>query len=413
MMNRELVDKINNQALRQPNETPKAYRIRLYKNKDLYGLNNVEIGKLCNEAFGVEWDESAHRKKTQNYLKGYNDAKAELGNADQQLQNMIDENKKLIKEVKKEKVKLQTEKLEYARWIREEARDELITEKICNAISTLPPLDIPEHIIPTHNTKAYALVYGDEHFGVEFELKGLFGDVINAYSPEIFEERMWDLFNQTIEIVQKEKIDTLNVFSMGDYMDGTLRVSQLMKLRYGVVDGTIKYADFISNWLNELTKYVRVKYQSTNGNHSELRMLGQPKGTFTEDNMGKVVSEYIKTRLKDNPNFTYIENPTGYIYAQLATHTILGIHGEVKNMDSAIKEFSSIYGVPIQYLLAGHLHHNKVEEVGVNQEVINVGSIIGIDNYSLSLRKTSNASAKLLVFEQIKGKICEYTLKLN
>ena len=316
-------------------------------------------------------------------------------------------------ELEKAKVKLQTEKLEYARWIREEARDELITEKICNAISTLPPLDIPEHIIPTHNTKAYALVYGDEQFGVEFELKGLFGDIINEYSPEIFEERMWDLFNQTIEIVQKENIDTLNVFSMGDYMDGTLRVSQLMKLRYGVVDGTIKYADFISNWLNELTKYVRVKYQSTNGNHSELRMLGQPKGTFTEDNMGKVISEYIKTRLKDNPNFTYIENPTGYIYAQLATHTILGIHGEVKNMDSAIKEFSSIYGVPIQYLLAGHLHHNKVEEVGINQEVINVGSIIGIDSYSLSLRKTSNASAKLLVFEQTKGKICEYTLKLN
>ena len=413
MMKNKVVSDIDSKALRQPNETPKAYRIRLYKNKELYGLNNIEIGKLCNEAFGVQWDESAHRKKTQNYLKGYNDAKSELGNADQQLQNMIDENKRLIKEVKKEKVKLQTEKLEYARWIREEARDELITEKICNAISTLPPLDIPEHIIPTHNTKAYALVYGDEHFGIEFELKGLFGDVINAYSPEIFEKRMWDLFNQTIEIVQKEKIDTLNVFSMGDYMDGTLRVSQLMKLRYGVVDGTIKYADFISNWLNELTKYVRVKYQSTNGNHSELRMLGQPKGTFTEDNMGKVVSEYIKTRLKDNPNFTYIENPTGYIYAQLATHTILGIHGEVKNMDSAIKEFSSIYGVPIQYLLAGHLHHNKVEEVGVNQEVINVGSIIGIDSYSLSLRKTSNASAKLLVFEQTRGKACEYTLKLN
>lgn len=407
------MSKINSQTLIQPNETPKAYRIRLYKNKELYGLNNEEIGKLCNEAFGVDWTESAHRKKTQNYLKGYNDAKAELGNADQQLQNMIDENKRLKHEISKELKKVQTEKLEYNKWLREEARDELITQKICDAITTLPLLDIPEHIVPTHNTKAYALVYGDEHFGVEFELKGLFENVINAYNPEIFEERMWDLFNQTIEIVQKENIDTLNVFSMGDYMDGILRTSQLMKLRYGVVDGTIKYADFISNWLNELTKYVRVKYQSTNGNHSELRMLGQPKGTFTEDNMGKVVSEFIKTRLQNNPNFTYIENPTGYIYAQLATHTILGVHGEVKNMENAIKEFSSIYGVPIQYLLAGHLHHNKVEEVGVNQEVINVGSIIGVDNYSLSLRKTSNASAKLLVFEQIKGKVCEYTLKLD
>ena len=407
------MDKIDSQALIQPNETPKAYRIRLYKNKELYGLNNEEIGKLCNEAFGVDWTESAHRKKTQNYLKGYNDAKAELGNADQQLQNMIDENKRLIKEVKKEKVKLQTEKLEYARWIREEARDELITEKICESITTLPSLKIPQYIQPIHNTRAYALVFGDEHYGAEFEIKGLFGDVLNAYSPEIFEDRMWNLFNQTVEIIQKENIDTLNVFSMGDFSDGCLRVSQLMKLRYGVVDGTIKYADFICHWLNELTKYTRVKFQMTNGNHTELRMLGQPKGTFTEDNMGKVVSEFIKTRLKDNDNFTFIENPTGYIYAQLACHTILGIHGEVKNMENAIKEFSKIYNVPIDYLLAGHLHHSRIEEVGINSEVINVPSIVGIDPYSLSLNKTSNASGKLLVFEQCKGKVCEYTLKLN
>ena len=407
------MEKIDSQALIQPNETPKAYRIRLYKNKELYGLNNEEIGKLCNEAFGVDWTESAHRKKTQNYLKGYNDAKAELGNADQQLQNMIDENKRLINEVKKEKVKLQTEKLEYARWIREEARDELITEKICESITTLPSLKIPQYIQPIHNTRAYALVFGDEHYGAEFEIKGLFGDVLNAYSPEIFEDRMWNLFNQTVEIIQKENIDTLNVFSMGDFSDGCLRVSQLMKLRYGVVDGTIKYADFICHWLNELTKYTRVKFQMTNGNHTELRMLGQPKGTFTEDNMGKVVSEFIKTRLKDNNNFTFIENPTGYIYAQLACHTILGIHGEVKNMENAIKEFSKIYNVPIDYLLAGHLHHSRIEEVGINSEVINVPSIVGIDPYSLSLNKTSNASGKLLVFEQCKGKVCEYTLKLN
>lgn len=96
---------INSKALIQPNETPKAYRIRLYKNKELYGLNNEEIGRLCNEAFGVDWTESAHRKKTQNYLRGYNDAKEEMGTVDQQLQNMIDENKRLIKEVKKRKAK--------------------------------------------------------------------------------------------------------------------------------------------------------------------------------------------------------------------------------------------------------------------------------------------------------------------
>lgn len=353
-------------------------------------------------------DESAYRKAVK-YARDFYEAGVFGVDEDEYYQKLQNEKR----EIQKVKAQVQTEKIEYSKWLREEARDELITEKICNAVASLPPLDIPEHISPIHNNRSYALVFGDEHYGVEFELRGLFGDILNAYSPEIFEKRMWDLFDQTIEIVQKENIDILNVFSMGDFSDGILRVSQLMKLRYGVVDGTIKYADFISNWLNELTKYVQVKYQSTNGNHTELRQLGQPKGTFTEDNMGKVVVEFIKTRLKDNPNFTYIENPTGYIYDELAGCTVLGIHGEVKNMCSAINELSSIYGIHIQYLLAGHLHHNRVEEVGVNQEVINVGSIIGIDSYSLSLRKTSNASAKLLAFEQDKGKICEYTFKLN
>lgn len=377
-----------------------------YKNwKEITPFVNRELFGDDEESYR---DESAFRKACK-YARDYFEAGV-FGVGEDEYYKKLQIEKR---ELQKVKAQVQTEKLEYARWIREEARDELITEKICNAVSSLPSLDIPHYIYPAHNPRAYALVFGDEHYGAEFELKGLFGDILNAYSPEIFEKRMWDLFNQTIEVVKKENIDTLNIFSMGDFSDGILRVSQLMKLRYGVVDGTIKYADFISNWLNELTKYVRVKYQSTNGNHTELRMLGTPKGTFTEDNMGKIVSEFIKTRLKDNPNFEYIENPTGYIYAELVGNPILGIHGEIKNMGNAIKEFSSIYGIHIQYLLAGHLHHNKVEEVGVNQEVINIGSIIGVDDYSLSLRKTSNASAKLLVFEQDKGKTCEYIFKLN
>lgn len=61
------------------------------------------------------------------------------------------------------------------------------------------------------------MVFGDEHYGAEFELKDLFGNIINSYSPEIFEERMYDLFDQTVEIIHKENIDTLNVYSMGDF----------------------------------------------------------------------------------------------------------------------------------------------------------------------------------------------------
>ena len=125
---------------------------------------------------------------------------------------MIEENKLLKREAEKELKKVQTEKLEYNRWLREEARDEMITDRICVSVSSLTPLKVPDYIPPVHNARAYALIYSDEHYSAEFELKGLFGDIINAYSPEIFEKRMWDLLCQTVEIVKKENIDTLNVF---------------------------------------------------------------------------------------------------------------------------------------------------------------------------------------------------------
>ena len=62
--------------------------------------------------------------------------------------------------------------------------------------------------------------FGDQHYGTEFELTDLLGNIINSYSPEIFEKRMWDLFYQVIDIIKKEDINILNVYSMGDFSDG-------------------------------------------------------------------------------------------------------------------------------------------------------------------------------------------------
>lgn len=317
-----------------------------------------------------------------------------------------------LNQLKKERYKLQTEKLELNRWLRENARDELIVEHICQAVAQLEPLDIPEPIFAENDHRAGILVFGDEHYGTEFTIRGLSNEIINAYSPEIFEDRMWDLLNQTIQIIRKENFTKIYVFSMGDFEDGLLRVKQLMQLRYGVVESTVRYAEFIVNWLNELSKYVQIEFQTTSGNHSELRMLGQPKGTFTKENMALVVNAMIKTRLADNPNFTFVENPTGLIYAQILDYNICGIHGEVKNMEQAIKDFSQTYHVQLDFLIAGHKHHARSETVGINQEVINVPSIIGVDDFSMSIHKISNAGATFLVLEHGRGKTIEYAIKL-
>jgi hypothetical protein len=317
-----------------------------------------------------------------------------------------------IRELQKERYKLQTEKLEINRWLRENARDELIVEHIRQAVDTLEPLVIPEPIQVMQNDRAGILIFGDEHYGTEFKIYGLSGELLNQYSPEIFEERMWNLLDKTVSIVQREGFTKIYVFSMGDFEDGLLRVKQLMQLRYGVVEGTVRYANFLANWMNELSKYVSIEYQSTSGNHTELRLLGQPKGTFTQENMSLVVDTMLETRLAENPNFKFVKNPSGLIYADILDYHVLGIHGEVKSMEQAIKDFSHTYRVQLDFLIAGHKHHSCSETVGINQEVINVPSIIGIDDYSMSIHKTSNAGATFLVLERDLGKTIEYAIKL-
>ena len=91
---------------------------------------------------------------------------------------------------------------------------------------------------------------------------------------------------------------------------------------------------------------------------------------------------------------------------------MLGIHGEVRNMETALKDFSNTYNTSIHILLGGHMHHYKAETVGVNKDVINVPSSIGIADYSMSLNKTSKPGAVLVCIEENKGVTLEYKIKL-
>lgn len=398
--------------LPEENEDQYIWKVGQAKDAGLIDSTWEDLTPRLNTELGIEETEwrgsSAFRKAYRWMQRAYDNVFRQNGFVGVQGDELDEKNR----ELKKTLIKVQTEKLEYNRWLREEARDELICDKICNEIRNARAIDIPKPIVVDKASRSAVLAFGDEHYAAEFTIYGLYGEIINSYSPEIFEQRMCDLFYRVVDIIQKEGLTTLYVFALGDFTDGILRCSQLMKLRYGVVEGTVKYANFIAHWLNELSKYVHIKYQMVYGNHSELRMLGQPKGTFKEENTGMFVREMIMAYLENNPNFEMITNPTGLIFDNIEGFNVLGIHGEVRNMESAIKDFSNTYNTNIQILLGGHMHHYKAETVGVNKDVINVPSIIGIDSYSMSLNKTSNPGAVLFCIEENKGVTLEYKIKL-
>ena len=317
------------------------------------------------------------------------------------------------RELEKERKKLQTEKLEYNRWLRDNAREEMVEEGIYNAISNLKPLEVPKsRDIPISNRGA-VLCLADAHFNTEFEIKGLFGEVLNSYSPEIFYERMWYLRDKVKEIVEREKLTDLHIFGLGDDNDGLLRLTDnLFKLRWGVLDSTLIYADFMAQWFNEVSKFVNVELHMVNdSNHNQLRLCSAPKNAFKDENLSKVILHTIKARLDDNPCVVVHENPTGYIYANILGYNVMGIHGEVSSLKTAIDNLSKLYGLRLDYLVGGHKHHS--EEYGFDCEGISVGSIIGIDDYSTSLMRSSNASATMLIFEEGNGLVTKHTIKLN
>ena len=404
--------------LPEENEDQYIWKIGQAKDAGLIDSTWEDLTPRLNTELGIEETEwrgsSAFRKAYRWMQRAYDNVFRQNGFVGVQ-GDELDVKKR---ELEKEKIKLRTEKLEYNRWLREEARDELICERIVEAIRELPPLDVPK-ILPAHiegrvyNDRAGCLIFADTHYGVDLKVTGLFGEVINEYSPEIFERRMWGLLTQVIDICEKEGFTSLNVYDLGDEVDGILRVSQLWKLRYGVIESTVRYGRFITEWLNELSKHVYIKYQMVkDSNHCQLRLLNQPKGTFKDENMAYVIADKIMDRLDGNPNFEFVQNPTGYVFDNILGYNVLGIHGEGKGLESAIKDLSKTYRVDIDFLIGGHKHHQNSSNIGIQSDVISVPSVIGVDDYSLSLHKTSDPGATLFVLEAGKGKTMEYNIKL-
>lgn len=321
-------------------------------------------------------------------------------------------------ELQKERNKLSAEKHELNKWIREQARAENIYEKIENAIKNLKPIKVPELKIRNTNNKRIGLIdIADCHFGREGVIKGLKGEVLAEYNVDIFKRRMWELLENSIEIIEKEKLQHVIVLNLSDSIDGILRMSQLQFLQLGLVDQTMQFAEFMSEWLNKLSEYVTVDYRSVIGNHVEIRPLSSQRGDFKNENMERIITWYIKERLKDNLRID-VYNAEHLVYFEVCGTNILATHGQdEKNLEQSIKDYSLIYNTPIHMLRTGHLHHGHSKTISMNGiqniEIVQVPSICGIDEYSLKLKKTANAGTYFTIFEDGYGKFITYDIRLK
>ncbi len=341
-----------------------------------------------------------------------------------EINNIQDENKLqeiLIakKELEKERKKIQTINLEYNQYVRDISRFELFNEKIKEAIDNMPALIFSNTIQDKFNSKQTAvLCISDAHNGVEINMQTVFNEPINIYSPDILKKRL----NKLADTVIKDYKNNFNykkliVFDLGDGIQNILRLSDIAKLKTGVIDSVLQYAEMISQFLNKIQNElnIQIEFSCLGGNHSELRLISAGRN-WESENLGKVIREFIALRLKDNQNIK-VDPYSDFSFKQIEGINILAIHGDdsKKNINE-ISYWEQYHNITIDILLMGHFHHQEQISLGYSptgdKEIIIVPSLIGIDEFSRKNRKLARAGAKFILFED-NNKTWEKVIYLN
>lgn len=341
-----------------------------------------------------------------------------------EINNIQDENKLqeiLIakKELEKERKKIQTINLEYNQYVRDISRFELFNEKIKEAIDNMPALIFSNTIQDKFNSKQTAvLCISDAHNGVEINMQTVFNEPINIYSPDILKKRL----NKLADTVIKDYKNNFNykkliVFDLGDGIQNILRLSDIAKLKTGVIDSVLQYAEMISQFLNKIQNElnIQIEFSCLGGNHSELRLISTGRN-WESENLGKVIREFIALRLKDNQNIK-VDPYSDFSFKQIEGINILAIHGDdsKKNINE-ISYWEQYHNITIDILLMGHFHHQEQKSLGYSptgdKEIIIVPSLIGIDEFSRKNRKLARAGAKFILFED-NNKTWEKVIYLN
>jgi hypothetical protein len=393
------------------------WRICDYKNKGLLDLNWDEIGEIINkELFGQDVElyrtSSAYRKPYQYARDFYDDVfKKKMLDDDYDLTKDLENIKR---EIQKERIKLNTAKLEYNRDIRKQSRFELFYEDIKNSIEKLevPKFEYNNDVEPSE--LEYILTIADIHCGAQFECEN------NYYSLEECKERFNILFNETVAFIKNKGLKKIHVLELGDSIQNILRLNDLKINQTSVVEATVYVAKLISSFLNGLSKYCEViYYHCPTSNHSQIRYLDSKASELATEDIEYIICNYIKDVLSDNERVTVNSNfGKEYIDFEIFNYNIIAMHGhQIKNIENSLKDLTQLRKVFYDIVFLAHYHAGKNMTVGENltcdAEINICPSFIGSDPYSNRLLKGAKAACNIYGISRYGAHTETYKIILN
>lgn len=400
---------------RLSDEARDDYIWRICQNKDTgkYDLTWSEVADILNKELMEDYSESKYRKRFADMKKGYNRAVEESTDA----KDMIEEMRLQKLELEMERKKKQTESIYYNRILREHSREEMLKERVIQAIENADKIPLPEFKplqVEHVGDKEYLLIISDIH------AYKMFKSITNEYSKAILEDRMARLLHEIKELVKQEKLTKITVLNGGDNFEGLLRQSALAMLEIGVMDTVVEFRRFMAKWLSDLSEVVKVKYiHLTSANHGEVRLLNMRAGQMPQDDFEKDIATYFEDVLNKNERIEVVAPKTPHYHLKIAGKDYLCHHGHgIKSPKKYLDSMTRKMKVFFDGLIIGHYHTEKLETVyedvdGGDIEIIICPSVVGSDPYADSIHKGSKASAIVLRFDEVYGRDREYKFVLN
>ena len=393
--------------LRKENEEDLDYAMRLIDIKKEERPDDLDWGDIV-ELLGLDLNKDSLRKSQDTIFGGIavykkmKDKELISKPSDYQQEVQIQ-----LQELKKERIRLSDERAALNRRLRNEARKESMHDLITECAQSLKTEDnkIKPVCVEEEFEKAAILTLSDFHFGLEIN------EFNNVYNADVFYQRLNKILGKTIEYIQLNKVRTLYVLGLGDYMSGIIHTTTRIENRENIVQQVIKVSEALSQMLTELSKFVEIYYYDVTDNHG--RVFPNKDDWENEDNFSLFVRWYLDARFKDNEYIHIMQNTYSN---EIGVVEIFGrnyafTHGHRDKISNIVQNLSLMTKKFYDAIFMAHCHHYEANEIHGTYVYMN-GTLSGTDMYANNERKTSNPSQNLFILNSNDGIECQYLIKL-
>ena len=319
---------------------------------------------------------------------------------------MIDENKRLIREVKKEKQKLSDERVEFNRQIRQEARKESFEDMVKRIIcEDVEPTNIPVHYTLFNSNTDLLCHFTDVHTGIEID------NWKNRFNEDVLKQRVEKYVSDVLDIRGQHGSENCYLV-IGEIISGLIHNNLRLQNNMDLMEQFKYIAELISGMVTRFANnFSNVYVYTTPGNHS--RISPKKEESLDGENMDVLLPFYLKARLQNVDNVHICDNT---IEPEIAMFNIRGnnvfaSHGHKDAPSSVVQNFTMLFGIKPDIVLLGHRHLNGLTTV-YDTKVIESGCVSGTDQYAMSIRKANRPEQTVSVIGE-NGLICLYDIQLD